>query len=76
MNQHRIAHLKVSKLRQPAFTVAMCTLRTFCWLFTNISFLLVCISVSVPRNVVAESITVRGTVTPNVVHIHINNVSL
>ena len=31
------------------------------------------LSVSVPRNIIAESITVRGTA--NVVHIHINNVS-
>ena len=41
----------------------------------HISFLLFCISISVPRNVLVESITVRGTVTTNVVHIHINNVS-
>ena len=40
-----------------------------------ISFLLFCISISVPRNIIAASITVRGTVKPNVVHIHINNVS-
>ena len=38
-----------------------------------ISFVLFCISISVPRNVTAESITVRGI--PNVVHIYINNVS-
>ena len=38
-----------------------------------ISFVLFCISISVPRNVIVGSITVRGT--PNVVHIHINNVS-
>ena len=41
----------------------------------HISFLLFCISISVPRNVIVESITVRSTVTTNVVHILINNVS-
>ena len=40
-----------------------------------ISFVLFCISISVPRNVIVGSITVRGTVIPNVVHICINNVS-
>ena len=42
--------------------------------FYHISFLLFCISISVPRNIV-RSITVRAMVTTNVVHIHINNVS-
>ena len=37
----------------------------------HMSFVFFCISISVPRNVIAGSITVRGTVKPNVVHIHI-----
>ena len=39
------------------------------------SFLLFCISISVPHDVIVESVTARGTVTTNVVHILINNVS-
>ena len=63
----------------PAVTVAIGTqdknFLTVLLAFHQISFLLFCISISVPCNIIAESITVRGTVKPNVIHIHINNVS-
>ena len=60
-----------------SFTVAIDTQTTnfLAGLLHYILFVLFCISIPVPRNVTAESITVRGTVKPNFVHIRMNNVS-